>query len=175
MNVHVVPSAELPARTLDEIFALCDRAYEEDLRPAFRTLPDPVHVFAVEGGAVVSHALWVTRWLAPGARPPLRTAYVEAVATDPSWQGRGLATAVMRTLVTQISTFELAALSPSDRGWPLYTRLGWQPWTGPLFVREDSGLVETPDEAILIHRLPRTPPLDPGEPLSAEWRPGEVW
>jgi hypothetical protein len=27
----------------------------------------------------------------------------------------------------------------------------------------------------MILRLPRTPPLDETAPLSAEWRPGEVW
>ena len=171
----MVSSAQLSARTLDEILALCDRAYGEDLRGSFQTFADPVHVLATEAGAVVSHALWITRWLAPGGRPPLRTAYVEAVATDPGWQGRGFASAVMRTLVSEVSGFELAALSPSDRGQSLYVRLGWQPWTGPLFIREVSGLIETPEEAIMIHRLPGSPPLDPGDPLSAEWRAGELW
>ena len=171
----MVSSAQLSARTLDEILALCDRAYGEDLRAAFRTFADPVHVLATEDGSVVSHALWITRWLAPGGRPPLRTAYVEAVATDPGWQGRGFATAVMRTLLSEAFAFELAALSPSDRGQSLYVRLGWQPWTGPLFIREESGLIETPDEGIMIHRLPGSPPLNPGDPLSAEWRPGELW
>ena len=57
----MVPSAQLSARTLDEILALCDRAYGEDLRAAFRTFADPVHVLATEEGSVVSHALWITR------------------------------------------------------------------------------------------------------------------
>lgn len=171
----MVSSAQLSARTLDEILALCDRAYGEDLRAAFRTFADPVHVLATEEGSVVSHALWITRWLAPCGRAPLRTAYVEAVATDPGWQGRGFASAVMRTLVSEVAAFELAALSPSDRGQSLYARLGWQPWTGPLFIREESGLVETPDEGIMVHRLPGSPALNPRDSLSAEWRPGDLW
>lgn len=138
-------------------------------------MPDPTHVMACADGAVLSHAMWVTRWLAPGAGPPLRAAYIEAVATDPAYQGRGLATAVMRVLVSQLSSFQLAALCPSDRGQSLYARLGWEPWRGPLLIRQETHLIETPDEAVMIHRLPASPPLNLEQPLSAEWRPGELW
>jgi aminoglycoside 2'-N-acetyltransferase I len=134
-----------------------------------------VHVLALVDDLVVSHALWVTRWLAPGERSPLRTAYVEAVATDPAHQGRGFGSAVMRALVREVSDFELAALCPSDEGQSLYARLGWETWLGPLGIRQGSGLIETPDESIMIHRLPRSPQLDVRDPLSAEWRPGEWW
>ena len=175
LSIRVAPSAELPASTLEEILALCDRAYGEDLRETFRTFSEPVHVLAMVGGALVGHALWITRWLAPGGRAPLRTAYVEAVATDPACRRRGVASAVMRVLRGEIADFELAALSPSDDGLLLYGRLGWETWTGPLFIRQDSRRIETPDELVMIHRLPRTPPLDLSEPLSAEWRPGEMW
>jgi aminoglycoside 2'-N-acetyltransferase I len=171
----VASSAELSSRARDEILALCDRAYGEDLRAAFQAFDDPIHVFATVDGAIVSHALWVTRWLAPGVSAPLRTAYVEAVATDPAHHGRGYASAVMRTLVSEVADFQLAALCPSDRGQSLYSGLGWQQWIGPLYIRQGPGLIETPDESIMIHRLPGSPPLNLNEPLSAEWRPGELW
>ena len=138
-------------------------------------MPDPTHVMAFANGAVLSHAMWVTRWLAPGAGPPLRAAYIEAVATEPAYQGRGLATAVMRVLVSQLGSFQLAALCPSDRGQSLYARLGWEPWKGPLFIRRETHLIETPGEAVMIRRLPASPPLNLDDPLSAEWRPGELW
>jgi aminoglycoside 2'-N-acetyltransferase I len=56
-----------------------------------------------------------------------------------------------------------------------YARLGWELWRGPLFVRTDAGLMPTPDEEVMILRLPRTTPLDLDSPLSAEWREGELW
>jgi Predicted acetyltransferase involved in intracellular survival and related acetyltransferases len=125
-------------------------------------------------GHLVSHALWVTRYLQAGHGPLLRTAYVEAVATDPDYQRRGFATAVMQRLAAEVKDFELAALSPSDPAF--YARLGWQLWRGPLFIRTEDGLLASPDEEqVMILRLPRTPLLDLDMPLSAEWRQGELW
>jgi aminoglycoside 2'-N-acetyltransferase I len=174
-DLRVVPSRALARETLDQILGLCHRAYGEDLQESLATFVDPVHLLAVADGAVVSHALWVTRWLAPAGRAPLRTAYVEAVATDPPWQGRGLASAVLRRLVQEVAAFELAALCPSDDGQLLYPRLGWETWNGPLSIRRGAELIDTPDESIMIHRLPLTPPLCLDASMSAEWRPGEVW
>jgi aminoglycoside 2'-N-acetyltransferase I len=175
LEIHVRSSAELSAQARDEILALCDRAYGEDLRPAFDAFVEPVHVLAIVEGTIVSHALWVTRWLVPRGSTPLRTAYVEAVATDPVHVRRGFASAVMRTLVSRVATFQLAALCPSDRGQALYSRLRWERWIGPLSVRQNAGVIETPEESVMIYRLPWSPALDLTEPLSAEWRPGELW
>lgn len=171
----MIPSADLSAGALAEILALCDRAYGEDLRESFRSFADPVHVLALADGAIVSHALWITRWLSPGGRAPLRTAYVEAVATEPARQRQGLASAVMRRLVHEVAGFDLAALCPSDSGQPLYARMGWETWAGPLSIRQDGRLIDTSDESIMIHRLPMTPALSLSDPMSAEWRPGELW
>jgi aminoglycoside 2'-N-acetyltransferase I len=159
----------------DEIPALCRRAYGEDLQAALDSFTDPIHVIATVDGQIVSHALWITRWLAPGGRAPLRTAYVEAVATDPAFQRRGHASSVLRALIEEVEGFELAALSPSDQGQELYRRLGWEAWKGPLLIRQGARRMATPDEAIMIHRLPGSPPLHLEDSMSAEWRPGEVW
>jgi GNAT superfamily N-acetyltransferase len=175
LEIHVKSSAELSAQARDEILALCDRAYGEDLRTAFAEFVEPVHVLATVEGTIVSHALWVTRWLASGRSAPLRTAYVEAVATDPVHERRGFASAVMRTLVRRVATFQLAALCPSARGQALYGRLGWETWIGPLSIRQGADVIETPEESVMIYRLPGSPPLNLAEPLSAEWRPGELW
>jgi aminoglycoside 2'-N-acetyltransferase I len=107
----------------------------------------------------------VTRWLQPGDGPRLRTAYVEMVATEPGFQRRGFATAV--------HDFDLGGLCPAAPG--LYARLGWVFWRGPLSIRTPEGLAPTPEERIMILRLPKTPALDLDLPLSAEWRQGEVW
>jgi aminoglycoside 2'-N-acetyltransferase I len=175
LDLQVIPSSTLSPEMLDQIFGLCDRAYGEDLRGIFGSFVDPVHVLATADGIVVSHALWITRWLAPGGRAPLRTAYVEAVATDPTRQRQGLASAVLRRLLREVEGFELAALCPSDDGQLLYARLGWETWTGPLSIRHGSSLIDTTDESIMIHRLPLTPALCLSDAMSAEWRPGEAW
>ena len=100
---------------------------------------------------------------------------MEAVATDPVHERRGYASAVMRTLVSRVAAFQLAALCPSDKGQALYSRLGWEIWIGPLSIRRGADVIETPEESVMIYRLPGSPPLNLAEPLSAEWRPGELW
>ena len=133
-------------------------------------------MLAFQAGELVSHAAWVTRWLQVGIdenAPLLRTAYVEGVASAPHQQGKGYASATMRYLATQVQGFDLAALSPSDPAF--YARLGWELWLGPLFIRTGQTLLPTADDQVMILRLSHTPPLDLTQPLSAEWRPGELW
>jgi aminoglycoside 2'-N-acetyltransferase I len=172
LAIRIIDSADLPAATRADILRLCTAAYGEDFTP-YLIYPAPVHVLGCLGETLVSHAMWVTRWLQPGAAAPLRTAYVEAVATEPAYQGCGYASAVMRHLATAIGDFDLGALSPSDAAF--YARLGWELWRGPLAIRAAEGPLATPDEEVMILRLPATPPLDLAAPLSAEWRDGELW
>lgn len=161
------------------IINLCTRAFEEDFSSLMTTFQESSHVIGWLNEQVVSHALWVTRWLQVESGPLLRTAYVEAVATDPAYQNRGYATAVMRRLAAEIAAndvgFDLGALSPFSINW--YARLGWKQWTGPLSIRTEQGLLRTPEEdgQVMILRLPRTPSLELTAGLSAEWRAGEVW
>ncbi len=171
--LKVVSSTDLSEGVRQEIVGLCTRAYEEDFTSLWQTFSEAVHVLAYQREILVSHALWVTRWLQAGDLAPLRTAYVEAVATEPAFQRRGYATAVMRRLAKAIAGYELGGLSPSDEAF--YARLGWELWRGPLFIRTESGPQPTPGEQVMILRLKQTPPLDLGASLSAEWRAGEVW
>ncbi len=168
-----------------EIRLLCRRAYGEDLTALFDAYTADFHLTARLNDTLVSHAMTVTRWLQAGDGPLLRTAYVELVATEPKFQGRGFATAVMERLGRDIATasYDLGALCPADTR--LYQRLGWEYWQGPLFIRPPSAtepptapaeLLPTPEERVMILRLPNTPPLDLTLPLSAEWRAGgELW
>ncbi len=175
LTVQIIAGAELPRATYEAVLQLCTAAYEEDFTP-YLIYAAPTHVLGYCGAELVSHAMWVPRWLQVGAAPPLRTAYVEAVATAPAHGRRGYATAIMRHLAAAIADsadFELAALSPADT--TLYARLGWERWQGPLAIRTAAGLLPTPDEEVMILRLPRTAPLDLAAPLSAEWRSGELW
>ncbi len=172
--LQVIPGAGLDGAQREAIIALCNRAYGEDLRPLFETWVDATHVLGFYGERLVSHALWVTRYLQVGDGPLLRTAYVEAVATDPAYRGRGFASALLQRIADEVRDFDLAALSPSDPAF--YARLGWDLWRGPLLIRTATGLQPSPeDEQVMILRLPKTPPLDLTATLSAEWRAGELW
>jgi aminoglycoside 2'-N-acetyltransferase I len=173
LSLAVIRGADLAPGLLTEITALCSRAFEQDYAPSLATFPQPVHVLAYCETALVSHALWVTRWLQQGEGPLLRTAYVEGMATEPALEGRGCGTAVMRRLAQEIQEYELGALSTSSVGF--YARLGWELWRGPLSVRTANGVALCPEDSAMILRLPATPPLDLDGPLSVEWRVGEVW
>ena len=173
LKVEVLHANQLAAEHLAEIHALCNRAYQADLEPLFRTFSDVTHVIGWWGSAIVSHAMWVTRWLQPGDQPPRRTAYVEMVATEPQFQGRGFASAVMHRLASAIHDFEMGGLCPAEP--MLYEKLGWIFWQGPLFIRTKDDLISTLETQIMILPLPKTPPLELTLPLSAEWREGELW
>ena len=93
----------------------------------------------------------------------------------PEWQGRGFASDLLSRIPDLVTAFDLAALAPSREAF--YARLGWERWRGPLSYRQPDGtIVTTPEEVVMIYRLPRTPStLDLAAPLSTGWRPLEVW
>ena len=133
------------------------------------------HFLLEEAGAVLAYASVALRELRADGRP-LRTGYVEAVATRPDAQSRGHGTNVVRAVNEHIrGTFEVGALST---GIPdFYARLGWELWLGPTAVRTQFSIVRTPDDdgGIMILTTPSTPALDLHGALSCEWRRGDVW
>ena len=134
-----------------------------------------IHVIQEVDGRIAAHASVVQRELHVADRP-LRTGYVEAVATDPALQGRGHGTIVMRDASAYIRDgFALGGLGTGAHHF--YERLGWVTWRGPAFVRTPDGPVRTPDDegSILVLPTPTSPKLDFGAPISCEWRPGDVW
>jgi aminoglycoside 2'-N-acetyltransferase I len=135
-----------------------------------------MHFLLEADGRIVTHAAVVERWLHVGERP-LRTGYVEAVATDPPHQGKGHGSEVMRAVGAYLEEagFDFAVLGTGSQ--PFYERLGWQVWRGPSFVRVDGREEPTPDEDgyIMFLATAVSPPLDPTAPISCEWRPGDVW
>jgi GNAT superfamily N-acetyltransferase len=173
LNIQRLSSAALSRSTSGALHALCDAAYQADMAPYLQAIGPGEHLLGWQDGILVSHLMWVARWLQPGHSPRLRTAYVELVATAPPFQGRGYATALLQYFPSQVTDFDLAALSPATE--TLYSRLGWRLWRGTLAVRIAQGLALTPDEAVMVLLLPRSPVLDLQSPLSVEWRPGEVW
>ena len=157
-----------------EIVRLCTEAYEEDFSDFFQTMPGTTHLLGRVDGRVVSHLAWVTRRLQPAGVRVLETAYVEAVATAPAYQGRGYASLLLREAVGRIQEYDLGALSPSDSRF--YERMGWELWRGRLGIRTATGIEATPeDEEVMVMRLKKTPELDLNAFLTAEWRKGELW
>ena len=174
LKLEVVRADQISPSLQADIHSLCSRAYEEDLTSLFSIFKDATHVLGFLGTTLVSHALWVTRWLQVGTKPVMRTAYIEAVATEKEYQAHGFATMVIKRIAEGIREYEMGALSPFSVAF--YELLGWELWRGPLFIRTDDGLMRTPrDGDVMILRLPRTPDLDLYAPLSAEWREGELW
>ncbi len=173
MTVQAVTTEALSDPSRAAILRVCDAAYRTDTRPYFEALRSGTHLLGFVGGRLVSHLMWVTRWLEPEGREPLCTAYVEMVATEPAWQRQGYASELLREFPNHVGAYDVAALCPATEG--LYLRQGWRFWTGPLFARRDGGLEPTPGERVMLLALPRTPALNRDSGLSVEWRPGEIW
>ena len=134
-----------------------------------------MHFLLGMGRTLASHACVVERRLEIEDLP-LRTGYVEAVVTGPSFQGRGIGSSVMKAVNGFIdANYELGALSTGAHGF--YSRLGWEAWTGPSYISTNRGRIRTADAdgSIMIFRTSTTPPLDPAAPITAAWRPGELW
>lgn len=132
--------------------------------------------FLVRGsdGNIISHASVVHRKLDVSGKR-LSAGYVEAVATQPEFQGRGLASAVMRVVAEFIDLgFQIGALSGDPN---FYERLGWQRWRGMTWCRKGEELTRTAEEdgGVLVWPTRSSPPLDLEGNIAVEWRDGDVW
>jgi aminoglycoside 2'-N-acetyltransferase I len=180
VSIRSVPTDALSPDEIDGIRALLVAAFwdEEDERFTEEDWEHSIgglHVVLEIDGRIVSHASVVERELQVAGHP-LRTGYVEAVATAPGFQGRGYGTRVMQLIGRAIDAgYELGALGTGEIGF--YERLGWRVWQGPTSVRTAVGERRTPDEdgGIMVLLTRATPPIDLHAPLSCEWRPGDVW
>jgi aminoglycoside 2'-N-acetyltransferase I len=173
LAIEHVETQDLSPEEATAVVVLCDAAYGCATQPMFDELGAGHHLLGRSDGVLVSHLMWITRWLQPAGLAPLRTAYIEMVATHPTHHGRGHASRLLEHLVPYAADYEVAALSPATEG--LYRRLGWRLWEGPLFTRKDGHAVPTPYERVMVLVGPHSPDLDFRVALSVEWRPGEVW
>jgi aminoglycoside 2'-N-acetyltransferase I len=149
---------------------------EEDFKNLFSYVPSGgLHFLAFQDGQLVSHAMVTTRWLQPEGQPTLKTAYVDAVATLPAFQGRGHGSAVMRQLAISIDGGYVIACLETERA-GFYERLGWQAWRGPLAGRSEHGLIPTPGQTgIMVLRLSNTPALNLVSALTIECQEVRIW
>jgi len=174
LALSIVPTAALTTEQRAEIVALCARAFAKDFADLFDYVTHSLHVLARREGRLVGHACWSHRWLQPEGQPPLESAYVDAVATEPDCQRQGIGRAVMEHLAAAASGYQLNALHSNEAA-GFYERLGWERWRGPTALRTASGLERTPGEIVLIRRTATTPALDLAGLLVADWRAGDPW
>jgi aminoglycoside 2'-N-acetyltransferase I len=171
---------EFTPAEIDAVRALLTAAFGDDEADLFSD-EDWQHAiggthFVLEiDGVIVTHASVVEREIHVDGQP-LRTGYVEAVATAPERHGAGFGSIVMGEVGDFVrERFELGMLGTGRHHF--YERLGWVVWAGPAFVRTADGLRRSADEEgdLLVLRTPTTPPLDDHAPISCDWRPGDVW
>jgi aminoglycoside 2'-N-acetyltransferase I len=181
LRLRRLATAELTAGEGREIRTLMDVAFRSEGEEERFSDDDWQHAlggvhFVLElDGEIVAHAAVVERQLYVGG-VPLRTGYVEAVATSPDRQGVGLGSIVMTDVTDYIRDgFEFGGLGTGRQ--TFYGRLGWRIWAGPSAVRTPDGERPTPDDDgyIMILDTPTTPPLDLAARISCEERPGDAW
>jgi aminoglycoside 2'-N-acetyltransferase I len=179
-RLRVIPTTDLVRAEIVAIRDIMTAAFGDDDDERFTDddwahAVGGVHVILDLDDRILTHAAVIERELHVAGRP-LRTGYVEAVATIPDRQGRGFGSTVMVEVNRIIrERYELGALGTGRHHF--YERLGWLRWAGPSYVRTGGGQRRTPDDDgyILVLSTPATPPLDLAAPLSCEWRPGDVW
>lgn len=134
------------------------------------------HVIVRKQGRLLAHASVVPRALVVD-HECFDTGYVEGVATAPDQQGQGFGSIVVARVNELVrARFEMGALSTDRQAF--YTRLGWEPWQGPSFVRHDDGrLVRTADEddGIMVLRFGPSSDVDLGAALTCRARSGDDW
>jgi len=175
--VVVATTEELTPTLRSSVIDVCIAAHENE---AFRTMfthfikSGGRHFLGYRDAELVSHAVVTTRWVQPEGHAELRTAYVDAVSTLPTYQGQGHGSATMNRLAAEIDDYEIACLQ-TDRP-SFYERLGWELWRGPLAGRGEHGLIPTPEQrGVMVLRSPRTPPLDLDTQLTIECQPDRIW
>jgi aminoglycoside 2'-N-acetyltransferase I len=168
---------DLDDATRASIIQVCAEAHqEEDFKNLFSYIPSGGwHFLAYHDDDLVSHAVVTTRWLQPEGQSFLKTAYIDAVATLPAYQGLGYGSDLMRQLASKIdSEYQIACLETERE--TFYERLGWEVWRGPLAGRSEAGLIPTPNQTgIMILRLSPTPTLDLNQGLSIECQAERIW
>jgi aminoglycoside 2'-N-acetyltransferase I len=172
--IRVAHTYELDAATLAAARALLDEVFAGDLEDSdWEHALGGVHALAYEGDALVGHASVVMRRLLHGGRA-LRCGYVEGVGVRASARRRGHATAMMLALQRVIErAYDLGALGATDEAVPLYERLGWRRWRGPLSALTPDGVIRTPDDEGAVFVLGEGLDLDGA--LTCDWRDGDVW
>jgi len=134
-----------------------------------------VHVVAFDGDLPVGHASVVTRSIYVGDAVYVG-GYLEAVAVDARYRGRGVGASVVGAADAVIhDRHPIAALSTSRHGF--YERLGWERWLGPTYVVGADGWRRTEDEddGVMALRPAGSPVNDLRARIAVDDRSGDAW
>lgn len=135
-----------------------------------------VHVIAMADGCPVGHASAVPRRICFDRGAWQTIGYVEAVATDPDHQGRGLGRDVMLRLHDEIAHRWPVAMLSTGRARGFYERLGWECCRGISSTRTAAGIV--PDDehgGLMILRRDESAAPDLTVEVTCEDRAGDAW
>jgi aminoglycoside 2'-N-acetyltransferase I len=177
MDLVVLGSDEVGAEMRAALRTLWDRAFDErfsdeDANHAY----GGVHVLARDGDRIVAHASAVPRRISFGDEPWLTVGYVEAVATDPQRQGRGVGRLTMQRLQGEIAARWPVAMLSTGRATGFYERLGWERWGGASYTRTSTGTVPDGEHGgLMILRLDASAVPDLSVDVTCEDRPGDAW
>jgi aminoglycoside 2'-N-acetyltransferase I len=177
VELVVVESVRVDAGTrvsLRELWARAfgDRFTEDDAEHAY----GGVHVLMRDEGSVVGHASAVPRRLRFGDEPWRAVGYVEAVATDPTRQGRGIGRSVMQQLQAEIAGRWPVALLSTGQATGFYEKLGWERWRGLSYTQTPQEAV--PDDehgGLMILRVDPAAVPDLSVSVTCEDRSGDAW
>lgn len=179
-RLRIMHTEEIEPEIFGWLTALCEAAFEEPFAPVWERVGPGIHVFLEGERRALAHAMVIDRRLYIGHEGDLAldVGYVENVATQPDLHGHGHGTQVMREVNRVIADeYVLGALATGSNGF--YSRLGWETWLGPTYVRTVDGQrvrSAEQDGDVMILRTPRTPAdLDLGGPVAVDWRPEEPW
>ena len=178
--MRIAHTAELDEETLRAIRALMDTVFGDVFEGGFSDDDwdhglGGMHVIARDGDDIVGHASVVRRQLLNAGRT-LRCGYVEAVGVRADQRGRGLGAELMEEAARIVrGGYNVGALSATEQAMPLYERLGWQRWRGPLSALTPRGVERTPDDDDSVFVLPVSGTMDLGGELTCDWRAGDVW
>lgn len=177
MEITTVASADLDPATRSALRDLWDRSFgdrfdEHDAEHAY----GGVHVLAGVDGLVVGHASVVPRQIRFGPGPWREVGYVEAVATHPDHQGRGVGSRVIERLHEVIHGRWPVAMLSTGRATGFYETLGWERWLGRSFTRTSTGVVPDGEHGgLMILRCQPSAVPDLTVDVTCEDRPGDAW
>ncbi|MGN6246575.1 MAG: GNAT family N-acetyltransferase [Motilibacteraceae bacterium] len=177
MDTVVLQSKQVDAATRTALRTLWartfgDRFTDDDADHAY----GGVHVLVRENEQLVAHASAIPRRIRFGDEPWRTVGYVEAVATAPEHQGRGIGRRTMETLHGEISSRWPVSMLSTGRAKGFYERLGWEPWQGASFTRTAGGVVPDGEHGgLMILRLDPTAVPDLTVDVTCEDRPGDAW
>jgi aminoglycoside 2'-N-acetyltransferase I len=177
VEIVVAESDQLDAETRAALRELWHRAFggrfsDDDADHAY----GGVHVLVRADARVVGHASAVPRRLRFADQPWRTVGYVEAVATDPGHQGRGVGRRTMLALHEEIERRWPVALLSTGRATGFYERLGWERWRGLSYTRTADDVV--PDDehgGLMILRLDASAVPDLAVAVTCEDRRGDAW